>query len=896
MRKLSIVVLFLVLSVSMSFATSHKIMNSGTTFSPATLTIAAGDTVVFSIASIHNAVEVSQATWNADGITSNGGFSVPFGGGTIVLSAVGTHYFVCQAHASMGMKGIITVTPAAPPPSTITIQSFVDQDSSLATTSDRLGKAWTLTLYQDSIGSGIVLGSDNTTSLTVPNLSAGTYVALESDSVSWSHISVTVDGSSKGYTTTNQWTITIGAGESHTIQFFNFAEHTVINIGETFFPDTLFINPNDTVRFVLESIHDAAEVSQATWLADGTTSNGGFLVPFGGGTAVISTLGIHYYVCQAHATDGMKGIIVAGPLPPSFLTVQSLVDEDGNPATTTDRQFKKWSLTVYKNSVGAGNVVASAASGSSLTTDTLKAGTYVAVESDSTSWSHLSVSVNGASQGATSVNTWTLAIGQGEDDTIGFVNFARHTIINSGTAFFPDSLFVTSGDTVRFALESDFSAQEVSQAAWLANDTTSNGGFDTPLGGGSAILTQVGTHYYVCLQHASSGMKGRIMVTPPPPTVSIGATLMSAWNMISLPVSVSDARPTSLFPDAVSLGFGYAGRYVPEASFSNGYGYWLKFGTGQTDTLTGIEAVHDSVLVDQGWNMIGSITFPIATATIRTQPGGIISSPFFGYNSSYFIVDTLRPAGGYWVKVSQAGALVLDSASTFIPPAAGRKPVALNPDRLIVTDATGRTQTLYIMAGAASTSNSPGSDELPPIPPSGGFDVRFYSGTQTIYDGGSQREVGIEVLSAAYPLQLRWDLPGLTGDIALNTTQGNLIMRGSGSQTIGQPGDLLGIVFGASSTVPNTYALEQAYPNPFNPTTSIQYSIPVRSQVLIRTYNLLGQVVATLVSGIQDAGTKSYAWNAGDLVSGVYFVRMNAVASANPSRTFEKVMKVVLQK
>ena len=95
-----------------AFSTTWTITNSGDAFTPASLTINMGDMVVFSIASIHNAVEVSQATWNADGTTAlTGGFQTPYGGGTVTSAqlSVGTHYYVCQAHASMGMKGVIIV-------------------------------------------------------------------------------------------------------------------------------------------------------------------------------------------------------------------------------------------------------------------------------------------------------------------------------------------------------------------------------------------------------------------------------------------------------------------------------------------------------------------------------------------------------------------------------------------------------------------------------------------------------------------------------------------------------------------------------------------------------------------------------------------------------------------
>jgi len=78
---------------------------------PDNIAIVEGDSVMFTLESTHNVVEVSQATWVANGNTPLPGFSLPFGGG-LLLSAqltAGIHYYVCGPHASGGMKGIINV-------------------------------------------------------------------------------------------------------------------------------------------------------------------------------------------------------------------------------------------------------------------------------------------------------------------------------------------------------------------------------------------------------------------------------------------------------------------------------------------------------------------------------------------------------------------------------------------------------------------------------------------------------------------------------------------------------------------------------------------------------------------------------------------------------------------
>ena len=95
------------------FATTHTVTNSGFNFTPVELSVAVGDTVVFNIGQTHNAVEVSKETYDARNTTSNGGFQVGFGGGTIVITEAKTYYYVCQPHVGFDMVGTIVATAAA---------------------------------------------------------------------------------------------------------------------------------------------------------------------------------------------------------------------------------------------------------------------------------------------------------------------------------------------------------------------------------------------------------------------------------------------------------------------------------------------------------------------------------------------------------------------------------------------------------------------------------------------------------------------------------------------------------------------------------------------------------------------------------------------------------------
>ncbi len=93
---------------------------------------------------------------------------------------------------------------------------------------------------------------------------------------------------------------------------------------------------------------------------------------------------------------------------------------------------------------------------------------------------------------------------------------------------------------------------------------------------------------------------------------------------------------------------------------------------------------------------------------------------------------------------------------------------------------------------------------------------------------------------------------------------------------------------------PSKFALKPAYPNPFNPTTTIHYALPEQSQVQMTIYNLMGQVVARLVNGAQKAGYYNQTFNASELSSGLYFVRLKA--AGHSGKDFIRTIKLMLIK
>jgi hypothetical protein len=107
-------------------------------------------------------------------------------------------------------------------------------------------------------------------------------------------------------------------------------------------------------------------------------------------------------------------------------------------------------------------------------------------------------------------------------------------------------------------------------------------------------------------------------------------------------------------------------------------------------------------------------------------------------------------------------------------------------------------------------------------------------------------------------------------------------------------------VDGKDNSIPNKYSIDQNFPNPFNPTTGITFSLPKISKVTVAVYNILGQQVATLINSELGVGDHKVVWNGVDasgmsVGSGVYFYKISANSLDNTSK-FSSVKKMLLIK
>jgi hypothetical protein len=104
------------------------------------------------------------------------------------------------------------------------------------------------------------------------------------------------------------------------------------------------------------------------------------------------------------------------------------------------------------------------------------------------------------------------------------------------------------------------------------------------------------------------------------------------------------------------------------------------------------------------------------------------------------------------------------------------------------------------------------------------------------------------------------------------------------------PVRLIGAATGGESTddgnspIPTEYALFPAYPNPFNPATTIRFALPQASIVLLTTHNISGRLVRTLTDNHYEAGYHSITFDATDLPSGIYIYTINTGTFSNSKK------------
>ncbi len=257
--------------------------------------------------------------------------------------------------------------------------------------------------------------------------------------------------------------------------------------------------------------------------------------------------------------------------------------------------------------------------------------------------------------------------------------------------------------------------------------------------------------------------------------------------------------------------------------------------------------------VSRGWNIV---SVPINAIDLNaTSFFSSRASDAFYYDRGYIAAPTLTRGKGYWIKFYSDTSYNRAGVPSF------NDTIAVKKGWNIIGTPSGTTT----VASIASI-------------PSGLITSQFF-GYSTSYSSATSLQAG-----KGYWVKLQDD--------------GQLILSSSASVLAGKiqimpisemPPPPPGQLNNNNSIIPSEFALEQNYPNPFNPLTIINYQLTIGNYTTLKIYNMLGEEVATLVDGVQDAGYKSVKWNASNMASGVYIYRLSSAG-------FVEMKKMVLMR
>jgi hypothetical protein len=347
------------------------------------------------------------------------------------------------------------------------------------------------------------------------------------------------------------------------------------------------------------------------------------------------------------------------------------------------------------------------------------------------------------------------------------------------------------------------------------------------------------------------------------------------WNLVSIPgllpgnQNVNDWWP---YRDMNTPVYSFTDIYQSQTMLTPAIGYWMKhlgvrtYNTGDEWPASGIRIVrHDPINTNSGWNIFGVYEEVVPASGLTTIPSGFQDGPIYGYSGGYFVTTQLVPGRGYWVKLSNDGQIIIPDASL---KSRNEKINWIDENwcRIILNDSESKVCTLYAVQADVDLNHY----EMPPVPPTGMFDIRFSSGRLAEdIDNSTQT---IEMRGVVYPVTV--SVEGM--DIRLTDVTGigmNTMLKSGESVTISD--SRIDKLMVSGETIPTVYALEQNYPNPFNPSTVIEFSLPEDvSNVKLSVYNALGEKVAELVNSSLAAGRYSYQWNAKNVATGMYIYEL----------------------
>lgn len=429
---------------------------------------------------------------------------------------------------------------------------------------------------------------------------------------------------------------------------------------------------------------------------------------------------------------------------------------------------------------------------------------------------------------------------------------------------------------------------------------------------------------------------------------SLSKAFPAGWSLMSVPLVPNSPLASAVIGDDVTdyLLYKYSGgEYTSSDSVNAGKGYWLGLQSSGTIDVDGTAKVtNDSTMLSGGWNMIAnpfarkfaksSVQFRKADSLVSANEAaarGWIQNVYYNYvtdstkYSNY--TDSLERWNGYFFLALQSSVYMVFDRN-YVGSYSDRGPVKTEttPSNWYVNiNAAINGAADQLLAFGVADNATDGFDALydyakPPISPAPNaaetyflqsgwnqYITKFAADIKAPFTGQTAKSWSFRAMSkTGGSMTIEWaNISSLPQEIKDNYT---FMLRGPGipnginmlTQTSYTFTATAGAVysFSINSTPvgvddgtgqPVSYRLNQNFPNPFNPSTTISYSIAEPGVVTLKVFDAQGNEVASLVNEYKNSGSYSINFDASGLSSGVYFYKLQA-------GSFSETRKLMLMK
>ena len=322
-----------------------------------------------------------------------------------------------------------------------------------------------------------------------------------------------------------------------------------------------------------------------------------------------------------------------------------------------------------------------------------------------------------------------------------------------------------------------------------------------------------------------------------PQAIQVDQPLSAGWNLIGLPLDLSERDYTDIFDTITLTGppFGFDGsRYIKSDTLLSGQAYWIKVASAGAESYTGFPIEQLTLSLFDGWNMIAPPSCTLPVALLQDTDAILVPGTLFSFdpNAGYQPASSLEPGQGYWIKTSQEGSITMDCDDLQASSLAAKTPFqkATRKNTFHFVDAN-----LQRVSLALQDHSIP--QQLPPYAPGAFLDVRFSDNTRN----SIQTEQIVHIVNGTYPVRLlageekiRVELPG----------KGIFMLEPGHSVTLSEEDKRLMVQLVEESPPFKTLTILDVFPNPVKEEASMRVRLPEEvSSLELQVFDLQGRQV-----------------------------------------------------